>query len=73
MQNFMLNLLRKSSLKKSNILQARQAPKFLGVAISSHIVSLRFLLISGHFQITQENQNQSNRSRKIYKLTEIYL
>ena len=36
----------------------------LSVTISSHIISLRFLLISRRFQITQGNQNHSIWSRK---------
>ena len=48
----------KNSLKKSNIQEARQTLKIIGVAISSHIISFRFLPISRHFWITQENQNQ---------------
>ena len=51
--------------KKSNIQEARQPQKIIGVAISSHIISFRFFPISRHFRITQENQNQLIRSRKI--------
>ena len=46
----------KKSLKKSNIQEARQTLKIIGVAINSHITYFWFLLISGHFRITQENQ-----------------
>ena len=49
MQNFMLNLLKKNSFKKSNILEAHQTLKILGVAISSYIISFRFLRISRNF------------------------
>ena len=35
------------------------------MAIRSHIISFRFLSISGHIGTSQENQNQSIRSRKI--------
>ena len=35
------------------------------MAVSSYIISFWFLSISGHFQITQENQNQFIESRKI--------
>ena len=38
----------KNSLKKSNIQEARQTLKSIGVAISSHIILFRFLLISRH-------------------------
>ena len=58
MQNFMMSLL-KSKIKKSNILQARQIMKTLGVVISSHLFSFRFLKISRHLRTTQENQNWS--------------
>ena len=40
-------------------------PDFFSVTISSHIISFRFLPISGHLQITQEIQNWSIRSRRI--------
>ena len=63
-QNFMLNLLKKIHSKKSNIQEALQALKIIGVAISSHIIFFLFFPISGHFRITQENQNQLIRSRK---------
>ena len=39
----------KNSFKKSNILEAHQTLKILGVAISSHIISFRFLPISRNF------------------------
>ena len=58
MQNFMMSLL-KSKIKKSNILQARQTMKTLGVVFSSHLFSFRFLKISRHLPTTQENQNWS--------------
>ena len=58
MQNFMMSLL-KSKIKKSNILQARQTMKTLGVVFSSHLFSFRFLKISRHLRTTQENQNWS--------------
>ena len=47
----MLNILKENPLQKSNI-QAGQTLKIIGVAISSHIISFRFLPIFGHFQIT---------------------
>lgn len=50
-------LLKKYSLKKSNMLEAHQTLKILGVTISSHKILLWFLSISGHFWTTQENQN----------------
>ena len=65
MQNFMLNLLRKNSLKKSSIPEARQTLKILDVTISSHIISFWFLLISGHLQATQKSQNWLIQSRKV--------
>ena len=52
-------------MKKSNIPEARQTLKILGVTISSHIISFRFLPISGHFWATQKNQNRLIWSRKI--------
>ena len=55
----------KNSLKKSNIPEAHQTLKILDLTISSHIISLQFLPISGHFRATQKNQNRSIRSRKI--------
>ena len=64
MQNLMMNLL-KSKIKKSNILQARQTMKTLGVVISSHLFSFRFLKISRHLRTTQENQNWSISSESI--------
>ena len=64
MQNFMMNLL-KSKIKKSNILQARQTMKTLGVVISSHLFSFRFWKISRHLRATQENQNWSISSESI--------
>lgn len=56
---------KKNSFKKSNIPSARQNLKILGVVISSNIISFRFLLIFRHFQITQENRNQSIGRRKL--------
>ena len=56
---------KKNLLKKSNIPEARQTMKILGVAISNHIISFRFLPISGQFQTTQENQNWLIRARRI--------
>ena len=57
--------LKRIHLKKSNILEARQTLKILGVVISSHIISFRLLPISGHLRATQENQNWLIRNRKI--------
>ena len=51
--------------KKSNIPEARQTLKIPGVTIRSHIISFRFLPISGHFWATQKNQNWLIWSRKI--------
>ena len=58
--------LKKNWSNRSNILGVHQVLKILGVAISSHIVSFCFCFfpISEHFCVTQENQNQSIRSRK---------
>ena len=56
MQSFMLNILKKSHLKKSNILEAHQTLKILSVLI---------LQISRHFQTTQENQTRLIQRRKI--------
>ena len=44
-------------LKKSNIQEARQTLKIIGVAINSQITYFWFLLISGRFRTTQGNQN----------------
>ena len=55
----------KKIIKRSNTLRARQTLKILGVAICSHIIYFRFLSISGHLWVTQENQNWLNRSRRI--------
>ena len=46
----MLNLFKKAHKK---ILEAHQTLKILCLAISSHIIFFWFLLISGHFQTTQ--------------------
>ena len=54
----------KKLLKKSNIPEARQTLKIVGVVISSHIISFRFLPISGLLQITQVKQNYLIQSRK---------
>ena len=54
----------KKLLKKSNIPEARQTLKIVGVVISSHIISFRFLPISGLLQITQVNQNHLIQSRR---------
>ena len=63
-QNFKLNFSRKIH---KQFLETHQTLKILDVAISSHLIFFFFLvlLISGHFQTTQENQNWSIRSRKI--------
>ena len=42
-QQDLLNLLKKKIIKKSNIQEAWQTLKFIGGAISSHIISFRFL------------------------------
>ena len=52
----------KNLYKKSNIPEVRQNLKILGVTISSHIISFRFLSISGQFQATQKNQNWSRKT-----------
>ena len=46
---YMLNLLKKIYQKKSNIQEACQTLKIIGVANSSHIILFRFLPISGHY------------------------
>ena len=53
--------MKKKIIKKSNIQDACQTLKIIGGAISSH----NFFPISEHFQISQENQNQLIRSKKI--------
>ena len=55
MQCFMLYRLKKAN-KKYIFLEARQTLKILGAAISSHLVSFQFLLISGHFRTSPENE-----------------
>ena len=55
----------KKILKKSNILEAPQTLKIFGVAISSHVISFWFLLISGNFQATQVNQSRFIWSWKV--------
>ena len=57
--------LRKKILKKLNILEAPQTLKIFGVAISSHVISFWFLLISGNFQATQVNQSRFIWSWKV--------
>ena len=54
MQNFMINLFQKDSSNKLNILEASQTFKILGAAISSHLISFRFLPMPGHFWTTEE-------------------
>ena len=54
---------KKMSLK-SNILEAHYSMKALVVAISSNIISFRFLPISGHLRTIEENQSRSIRSRR---------
>ena len=49
---------------KSNILEAHYSMKVLVVAISSNIISFRFLPISGHLWTIEENQSWSIRSRR---------
>ena len=55
---------KKNHYNKSNIQEARQTLKIIGVAINSRIIYFLFFSISDHFRITQENQNQLIRSRK---------
>ena len=65
MQNFFHNILKKKSLKKSNILEARQTISLSNhVVISSHIIFFFF----ANFQTLPDNSekpNQSIQSRKI--------
>ena len=65
MRNFILNLFFKSLLKSMKYSRSLLDTENYRVAISSHIMSFRFLPISGHFLTTQGNQNQSIGSRKI--------
>ena len=52
----------KNSLKKSNIQEARQTLKSIGVAISSHIILFWFLLISRH--CGEKNLSQLSQKEK---------
>ena len=49
-QNFMLNLLRKKFINKIKYSRSSPDPDFLGVTISNHVTSFRFLPISRHLQ-----------------------
>ena len=45
--------------------KARPTLKIFGRAISSHLISFRFLPFSGHFRRAEEKNLRLNRSRKI--------
>ena len=64
-QNFLLNLMRKKFIKKSNILEGLQTLIFSVIFIINHAICFRFLPISRHLCITQANQNWSIQKTRI--------
>ena len=65
MKNFMLNLLKNFHSKKSNVVEAGQTLNILNAAISSHLISFRFLQMFGNFRTSQENKLRLIGSTKI--------
>ena len=57
---------KKNFQKISKNKKARQILKIFDRAISSHLISFRFLPFSGHFRTVPEHENRSTRSRKIW-------
>ena len=64
MQNFVLNILKKNSIKKIKYSRSSPDPENSRSGYQQPYNFFRFLLNSRHFQITQENPNQSIRNRK---------
>ena len=62
----MMEILKKKSYPKiSKNKKGRSTLKIFGRAISSHLISFRFLPFSGDFQRSEEKKFTLNRSRKV--------